>query len=409
MTSEYFPSRWIADFQYWWAAGAAWLEGWSPYAADHIAWAQEWFPTFTDPFFYPPSAVPLLAPIAALDPHIGAQLLAILGLVSIIGSSVLLACASGDDRHAWWRFSFLVLFLGVLFHPTTVILTFSGLHLILLSGLSLWIYGVRRGVRSVEVLGLVLLCVKPIYGGPLLLWCCLQPERRGAASSAAGICVGLFLLGTGGRPILAEAEAWMANAAQYGTLAINDPTASAGLGFLAGLLDLRLGLVPLALLLLATVLAAWSLRVIDPVLVAVRLMLSTLFLWNGHGTDFVFALPALVLVLERGALAPRLLLAVALLALGQAMQIAALVDPMAQFRQSASNAAVATVALTMAMLAYGAVVRASARTEGQTPMPYADALLSAFQFRMPAQLASIRRRGWAGPGRQRRPQGSSAP
>jgi len=367
----YMPTRWAADFQYWWVVGELWWLGQTPYGEAYWEVGMQFFPmTFQYPFFYPPSTIPFLGLFALTEPAMVSRMLVVCNLCMIVAASLFLAVS--ENRPAYLnikqRFALLVVLIGIVYFPSMVSTVFGGLQFVLLAGLLLWCAGARSGLPVMQALGLVLLMMKPQLGAALGFYCLIVPEFRKGAIIAGAALVGLFFLGANGADPIETVRGWLSNAAAYTAYEANSEGRRAGFGWLLGHLGVQPGIAGTALPILAMGAALAMLSTLRaPLTVATILMIAACFFWAGHQSDFVVFAPIFAILMRHGPLPGRLLLFFSLLPLSRGYEFALAAGGDADGEAMQALAGVQTLGLVAAFAAMLLISRDEA-TRAQEPL-----------------------------------------
>lgn len=291
------------DFPYILTAGRVWMAGADPYGPAFTAAGAGTLPAGAAAFAYPPNWWVIAVGLAALPAGVALIAWKLLNLVAA-GAAGLLFVRSArrlqPDTPDWLPY----LFLACLFScgAMAAALRLGQTSILILLGLALLIDGLafERGWR--QVLGLVLLLLKPQIGLLFLLLALTRPRMRsvaarGCAATAAACLPTLFSLGLAGT--FHSAANFLANLGSYDMLPWNWPTYMSGAPFLFAAIGLRLS--PLAAVAIAWVVADIALRgrQTDSVtafwLVSAGAVVAIIPL---HLYDFVLCIPCVLLLPE---------------------------------------------------------------------------------------------------------------
>jgi hypothetical protein len=314
-----FTEYWWNDFQYFWLAGRMTLEGVSPYGPEYLERGMASAMSFSAPFFYPPSILPLLAPLGAIEMNLAASAYFCVNLGLIVISAILLAriiarLVPGVDMRA--AAALAAFALVVCFEPTMIGVGIGQTSMLFMTASVLFAYGAVFRSDTMFAAALCVLLIKPHFGAPFLALALARGDTRfaaavGVAANGALTLIGLLAFNGG----LSDLALFLANVSSYADHHANSIVFAAGLPAIAAFAGAPFSAAfgACAAMAVAFVLGRMDRGGISPAAVAATAA-AALFMVPTHATDFPLAAPALAALA-----AARNLPAATLLALGFAL------------------------------------------------------------------------------------------
>ncbi|MEM7528691.1 MAG: glycosyltransferase family 87 protein [Pseudomonadota bacterium] len=314
------PGFAFVDYRYFYAAGVAFAQGLDVYGEAYLKLGQEIFGFFPQPFYYPPSIVPLLAPLALFDPKTGSAVFMALSAGAVLACSVAAAALIRNrSLHVDWRLVAAIVVLGAaVFRPAMSVMVLGNVKVFMLVGLVCWIAGALRASVVLQAVGLAILVMKPQLGLTLGLLALMRPAWRLGAVGAGLLSVGLYLLAAWPFGIFYYAMEYVGNVQSYTGQSTNPGEVLIGLHFFLDRLGLSVGAFATA----GICLAAAALRALrnaaplDPMATGFFAVAVGICAAPSHSNETLALMPVLALAATRGDIALKLVLAVSICGLG---------------------------------------------------------------------------------------------
>ncbi|MEL6768196.1 MAG: glycosyltransferase family 87 protein [Pseudomonadota bacterium] len=317
------PQYAFIDTIYFYSAAVAFLEGVNPYTPGYEALGVErygWRPPSFGAFYYPPTLLPLIAPLGLMEPPAAGFAVMATNAGLIIGALALsLWRLHEDSPYLDWRIAgAAAIFVAALIcYPPLETIVYGHIKPIFLAAFALWFVGVSRGSTLLQAVGLTIMLLKPQLGIPLAGLAFLWAPWRGAAI-AAGVATGvLYIIAAWQFGLFSFAFEFLANTARYTSdLSYNSAGRLIGVSMFLEAVGLPTGpFVTLTLCGVGVLVLRW-IGPKDAFASGLAALAIGLLAAPTHLTDVVVLLPALVLVPTAGPVLPRLMIAVGLLGAG---------------------------------------------------------------------------------------------
>ena len=324
------PDTWFWDFKYFWQAGADWLLAQSPYDENYLNNGGERFDHFTNPFFYPPNALPLFALFASLPPELSAKTFFTLNGALVIGLSAL--CA-GLGRQMGAKTPYFLLFavtlavIGLYMRPTYRVATFGQMAIIVAFGFSLFLATRHNKNPVLSAIGLTMMLIKPHFALPALAYALFDPKTRMIGILAAGATTILGLIALLYIGPVEMVTGFLRNISLYSSMDDNNAISMSGITALSTFIPvLSSPIVKLIVLLVPTLLIARLAQSTDRYVEGACAAVCWAFIASPyHSTDFVILAPMVVVAFGAGASLARVAAIVGLLILSQSWNIVRLI------------------------------------------------------------------------------------
>jgi len=174
------------DLRFFWAAGRLWLQGINPYAEGYDALAAQMITSGNVPelWAYPPHFYPIAAFLGLFDLNVASWIWAAANVAMLIASAWLVArvadapgpaaqpigaLTTGLDEAARRRRFCLLLFALAVLEGAAITLVTGQASILAFFGVSLFAFGLARGVGSAAIAGLAIASLKPQIGAAFVL------------------------------------------------------------------------------------------------------------------------------------------------------------------------------------------------------------------------------------------------
>ena len=326
------------DFPYFWTAGSMWLEWRSAYSPEYLETGRTFFSTFSNPFFYPPALLPLLAPLGMASPHQAAAGLAILSIICLYIILAISAHLANQFEHGTRQPYCLIgiaLYASLYMRPVIRVVEYGQITLIIACAITVLLAAIHFRKPVLTTLGLTVAMVKPQFGAPLLAFCLMRKETR-IPAVASILCIGtLSLLGLAQGDLFANLKVFFANVHIYSTLSENRQNVSGGMNLLFHWLNIDPPLfIRLCLAVFPASLLAWAMRANTSreffIAGAFAVIVWGFIVLPSHSTDYVLLLPGLALLTLKGPIHIKAMFLSSFLLLGRSWNLASIITPAGQ-------------------------------------------------------------------------------
>ncbi|MEL7139005.1 MAG: glycosyltransferase family 87 protein [Pseudomonadota bacterium] len=310
------------DFRFFYVAARSFVEGVSVYSDEYVGLGAEIYDgTFRALFFYPPTLLPVISPLALFDwaPASGVFMAtdACITVASLFGACWLLRTRRMVID---WRMAtgIAVLLGSAILTPSVSVLWLGQVKFVMLAGLVLWIAGIERRSLILQAVGLTLLMMMPQVGIVLSLVALATPSWRLGLISAGILSLLIYAATAWPHGLFAYGIDFVTALSTYAEQPENDTSRLVGLAFLLGQLGVPLGpFVTVAL----CIMAAGAIFLFfdgerDPYAAAMLATAVGIFIAPGHSTNALLLMPGLALAMTAGSVLPRALLLGSLLVIG---------------------------------------------------------------------------------------------
>ena len=306
LNGAYFP---YMDYKYWRLAALCWSEGQSPYTEcfhdTYLQFGWDAKDSVITPFPYPPTVLPLLAPLALPPEPLARWAWFIASLGAMAGAARLFAISLASPAN---RLAMTILIgAGILFlcDSTILGLMVGQLTPFLMLALAAFLHGMDRHRFWLTAVSLAVLLVKPQFGLVIGFAAFLDPRTRPAAILAGVITIALAAIAMFRMPLDGIVTDYLAVIGAYNHHGLNNAFAMSGIGHLLVYIGLEgFGTVHGLLLGLAGA-AALHVTVVAATpdtdrRISISLLIAWMFLVQPHHNyDFLLLLPFTAPVLMR--------------------------------------------------------------------------------------------------------------
>lgn len=333
--ANYYP----VDFKYFWLAGTLWNAGISPYGPDLLALGAIEFPNDRiNPFFYPPNWRAIAGGVALATPKQAETLWAAASAGALMLASWQLALLSqrfAASQSAPRMFAIYFFLIACVAHGGEIAILIGQPTPFILVALTTLLFSIDRSDAWLATIAMTALFLKPQLSIPIAAAAMFVPLLRTPTIIAGGITGLLALFGLGLQASTETFFAFLSNLETYKIFPENWPIHMSGPNFLLALVDAD-AINAFALLGACIVLAIGGavfllrqrieLQQRDNALaLLLYASLCAAFLMPTHNSDFLAAMPAILLVMRCSGIA-RILLLLGLFLLMRSMSLSVLTE-----------------------------------------------------------------------------------
>lgn len=215
-----------------------WASGASPYAPERAALFAEYGLTHVyaapAPFFYPPHAVVMLAPLGFLPPGVASAVFSLVNVGVLAAASVLAAdtirtAGAPGSRLSWASLHAIVLIAG--WNATSIIFFHNIVTLIVYFGLLAMLHGAQTGRGALIAGGAFLALLSPQMSVAAALALLMRQQTRGAMIAGFALIGAASVVGLAPGGVFQSTAAMLQNLAAYSSFAANTHGAQSGVGF----------------------------------------------------------------------------------------------------------------------------------------------------------------------------------